>query len=972
MAENRLKSRREKKGVKMRLNRVLQNKSHRAFLLAAAVGIAMAATVFTISCGEDGSDGKEGASCSISGSGVPYTVTCSGVEVGLLDGVNGEPGLPGSTGETGSKGASCSLSPSGNSYTITCGGDIQGTLGGCGINTKDRETTIDCGPSKIRLCDNQVFDPSEYYCSESGVALVVGYCGGDGTSDAIDAIAYNPSKYYCGFKTEALFEAGKPDTIPICEGAGVSPHHNEPNEAIYDDTDGKWVLSYDNDVPALAIDWKDEFCQVSRDGEVNSLNGVFVPNEDKKTAEPSECNGIKVKTNENTWKGEYCGYKDNKAASKSVVNTACGNGDEPNAVAFEKEYCTISSSISQLTEATDRFCGKVKLGERAAVKGKINPSTEKGILPSGAFKGEYCGYTRANWNKTIAGRIDTTSGGFQTGAKAHDTLYLDVIKSGICGDGKGPNDSSSYDFRTNNTPGWVTSQPKWLNQFCQGQDRLNPTKTVVAPTAAILDGSLDVYCMKNVAVEFSNKGVANQRLNEGGWKGEGCIFAKPTDYPGSATSTDASYFGAPTVAKSGRCGDGLMPNDANLSRYNPGGAYFVSSPTYSSTVQPFWHNEYCQYSESEGNTVRVGIVLTTVSGVSRDADMFEKYCVTDTVLVGDTDPIKNASYLDKLQKADATKMLDKDAAKSTQYCGFKTRNDLHNLTALSNPKATFTRLEKCTNGDMPNAANDITAAMTVGNPTTSTEITSKAWFKNEFCQYDKDAGGSGIPGTKKVGIVLTVSGSVLRDVNILTKYCPSDTTFTKVGGTQGSVADGDYGNENYITKFQTIVSASSNNLRLNEKASNNNQYCGFESKSKMDNEVKIPTLLTTEVPGVVSGNVKRPSFKVLTGRCTNPDDNVGPNQARAGYTSWANEYCQVKNRLDGFTTRVGSSSSDVYCISSEASYDYTSATANAGRLNEGSWKGQYCFDDEKVGVCTGGYVPISGAASTDNPKCELP
>ncbi|MDR2554859.1 MAG: hypothetical protein LBC64_05460 [Fibromonadaceae bacterium] len=972
----------------MRLNRVLQTKLNRVSLLTAGICMAMAAAIFTISCGEDGPDGPAGASCILSGTGVPYTVTCSGVEVGLY---NGEPGEPGDRGPTGQKGQSCSLTQSGSNYTVTCGGDVQGTLGGCRIITNGPESIIDCGPTKVSLCNDELFDPSEYVCKADGTTTSTAFCGPES-----DGLIYNPTKKYCGFKDSASWVAGKLSVLDLCG-------EDSPNKAVAGATDDDpWVLvgndGTDSDDELDA--WEEEYCQVSRTGDtdidgVELVGGVYVPKETKAAAKRSDntCNGVDVVLNKDTWQGEYCGFATSSSSTKSVVKNACGNGDGPDEEAFGKTYCAITSASDYLTSASDKFCANVKLGKvipaSLAAANKLNANTSKDVLARDAWKGEYCGYTRADFIKTIKTFATDSTGATApaagTGGKvtaADSILYLSVIKgnagkqcetaSSITG-GKniGPNDSAAYDFRhtaltVSGTITWTAgAAPKWLNQFCQVAASGNPSSP--APTAMPKVGDVSVYCTLKPDTISSSVSVAAMRINEGSFKGQACVFANLAAYP-----TSAKPLGAPTVVANTACKDDSgVPNDASLSRYIGTVPGTPATTDYYGTItaanQSFWHNEFCQPDAADENKIkRVGIALAG-TGKLRDANILKKYCTADTTFAAGADDAANTvNYVAKFQAAGANQYIDKDVAKATQYCGFLTKADLH--TTIK-----FTRRTRCTDGTAPNLATDITQAMvtaTIGNPTTAAELTTKGYFKNEYCQYNPETGL-----TTKVGISLAniaASGDpILRDKKILLKYCPQDTAIA---------AASDRGNAAYIEKFQnTNVSQLP---RLNADAANNNQYCGFESKAKMETEATNPNVTTTEVAGS-AGKVKRPNFKVsgtatATSRCSNPDGNFGPNQARdegddgREYTSWDNEYCQASKRTDGFTTRVGGAGN--YCIPDEATFDYTDASkANGLRLNEGSWKGQYCFDaDQKIGICTGGWVPMADAKSTDVVRCELP
>jgi len=78
--------------------------------------------------------------------------------------------------------------------------------------------------------------------------------------------------------------------------------------------------------------------------------------------------------------------------------------------------------------------------------------------------------------------------------------------------------------------------------------------------------------------------------------------------------------------------------------------------------------------------------------------------------------------------------------------------------------------------------------------------------------------------------------------------------------------------------------------------------------------------------------------KVLTGVC---DNGIGPNESSfgAGYCRWTEE------------TSKGTEWTDFLC--------------GTDKVNEGSWKGEYCYSDLKPAVCTGGWLPNIDKKSTD-------
>jgi len=199
----------------------------------------------------------------------------------------------------------------------------------------------------------------------------------------------------------------------------------------------------------------------------------------------------------------------------------------------------------------------------------------------------------------------------------------------------------------------------------------------------------------------------------------------------------------------------------------------------------------------------------------------------------------------------------------------------------------------------------------------------------------------------------------LRDEAILSKYCPSDTSLTIV---KDPIADFDNGTGKYLDKFQAA-----NVLTIN-KGSNQKQYCGFKDKAAREAENSGTAGTTTEGTGSTTTKLVRPKFAVLTTRC---DDFKGINAAYDDYPTpatlvagqrsqqWDNEYCQARDDARTQTKRVGGVSN--YCGSD---IDWAKPSSYAA-MNKDTWKGEYCFDDFKVGKCYGGQIPATGSVSTD-------
>jgi len=685
----------------MRLNRVLQNKFHRVSLLAAVISMAMAATIFTISCsGEDGSDGRNGTNkCSVSSAGV---ITCGGETIGTLaTGPAGDKGPDGIlyNGLPGPVGASCAINSeavNGN-YQIVCTNDTENTparwLEGCEKETfliSPKQVNLVCGETTVFMCEHAssdaslwVFDPSKYYCNNTSGILSIPttntapyiFCGsGD------DEVLINSNQQYCGFASKAAFDAGKPTPINLCMNkteAGPPTAANKPNEAS---------LSADVWVLAVGGTWQNEYCQVKR---------VLVdnkPTDSRTKALPTTC-GLDTAfvANKDVWNGEYCGYADStNAATPGSLRTnkvkrynACADGIGPDSIALGKGYCKMMNKTSTHSVYSDEFC-RVN-GSRLSIN-QINEFQKPKYLTAGDWKDEYCGF------ETEAGFL------------ANDLKKL----TGTCGDGStGPN---GYD---------VTN---WQNQYCQVkfENRASGYTTRV--------GGANAYCIKNASTAFRTAGPAN-RFNEKAWRNQYCGYSSQDDADnanlttmtglcadgltgpnqggwnneycgvltktGIATATSERCSGAPinegswkseycgytnkqafddstiTVQK-GICGDGGKPN---------------------SKTATSWENEYCQV---PADSAKNG--WTQLVGVAAGAAMFNYYCLGDT-----TGAVASGAYLTAGPEARIN-----EGEWKNQYCGFDSKADFDNKS--------FKIISKvCSDNTIPNPA------------------TSPAWT-NDYCQ----------------------------------------------------------------------------------------------------------------------------------------------------------------------------------------------------------------------------------------------
>jgi len=851
----------------MRLNRVLQ--------LTAAIGMTVAATIFTISC-SDGEDGKNGANCTVSGSEGDWSVTCDGNPVGTLtNGPKGPSGTDGIPGATGPAGVDCELvALTVSSYQIKCGGVVKGSLEGCNTSSLGKEVFVACdGSSTVSLCDGKVFDSSKNYCDASGgTSSTVLLCGPDN-------VTYSPVKQYCGFVSEAAAIAKEPAVLPLCVASTSLPlssapgtgADSKPNEAVLNSSSSKWDLQGGT--------WKDEYCQVTRTLSSGNISDA------KKKAVPMDCDVNKVKINENTWKGEYCGFASADAVTKSVVNNACGDGKGPDRDAFGKEYCQMTRKTDTLTTSVTTFCAVGTSASSVATPiNKVESKIDKDVLLTIAdWKDEYCGYEseEATTNKVLSvltGTCDYSSISLGSDGKFTSGTAINY----------GPNASSAQ---------------TWENQYCQVPFALKDStfrKTV------LVKGS-SAYCIKDASNAFKTAGD-EARVNKDSWQNQYCGYSDKESYDANPK--------APSV-QIGVCGNGIGPNSSDLG----------------------WENGYCQ-ANRKGETKKVGLPVGSASNAAGIANNI--YC-------GVTALPESRNF---------TGSLNKDVW-SDQYCGYATLEDFNKTNTTTGTKVlTLSVLNgTCTtNNGTDWAANTATPALGPNAYTDASGSAVTAW-KNQYCQTISKTDA----GTKIVGVDPTTT--TFDVANVLGIYCLTDTTGWGVNGGK-------------------IYATAGLSARINDRTWKS-EYCGFESRKDLD-----PTL-----DGSIAAPTTGVIFTKLTTMCTN---NEKPNAAPI--TAWTNDYCQG-NYADNTTKKVSgvadvtassNAGKSIYCISTTdiAGKDATVLTASEtskSRLNEGGWKGEFCFDDSR-GVCLGGQiakgttptasipglVATTGTKSSDADACTTP
>jgi len=394
----------------MRLNRVL--------LLAATINILIFALAFTISCsgGEDGPRGRDADHCIVDDN---WDILCTSSVTGKTDlagHLNGGEGDPGAPGDQGDRGDGCKLGEKVEgtaSYQILCGPagseEVKGILDGCVLSFRgEAEVSITCGATSLGLCKGEAYDPETYYCDPKDGRLELdpdndfGECGEN-------LVKYNKKSHYCGW-AEDDEKNGITEESHVYKICGSDADADQPNKDA----------------------WNKDYCRYVSEKEAMSSNEYC-----------ADGNPI----NKDSWKEQYCGYADKNAVSKKVLTGICdrhgtaiirfassGGTDEnlagfaiknyvrgPNEIAFGQGYCEVrfEDRAKNITTYSERICGQ---------NGRPN---EKKWL------NQYCGY--AKFDDKIPTKVmnDMCSDGTRPGARgdfvatasydATGNMYIDAI-----------------------------------------------------------------------------------------------------------------------------------------------------------------------------------------------------------------------------------------------------------------------------------------------------------------------------------------------------------------------------------------------------------------------------------------------------------------------------------------------------------------------------------------------------------------
>jgi len=195
-------------------------------------------------------------------------------------------------------------------------------------------------------------------------------------------------------------------------------------------------------------------------------------------AKPSDndCSENGAKLNENTWLGEYCGYKTAAATKKTKITPtvaqgggACGllqpNSETQPADNEDVQYCTVDKDGKMsLAKPSDNDCvgNAVKLNE-------------------GSWKGDYCGYASATAANKTKITPNANQGGKDCGALAPNSKELpasalDLEYCTVASPGAPLSLAKVSDTPCNK----VLNQGKWNNDFCVPADAASATWKVIS------------------------------------------------------------------------------------------------------------------------------------------------------------------------------------------------------------------------------------------------------------------------------------------------------------------------------------------------------------------------------------------------------------------------------------------------------------------------------------------------------------
>jgi len=953
----------------MRLNRVLQ--------MTAAIGITVAATIFTISCGEDGADGNQGTDCTVTSStgSAPFAIVCGGAVVGSLnDGSNGSTGAPGAAGADGK---SCGITSAAGGWQVSCAGEVKGTLSGCSVNqssTNIYDIELSCGATKVNLCNNDSYDTSDYFCKSDGTAaLAKGFCGPNKTP-------YNVETQYCGFENETAFKSKTVKVLAKCtedtDPAGAG--HDQPNWAdTLATSDGTWYLEGNK-----TKEWEGKYCKITRNlayyngsNVLTKLSGTGTGADNDTLAAiaagyyidipsvstPEVCGTAPITPNNGSWKGQYCGYEANNSNSRKMKDNACGSGEFPDTEILGRTYCQMRSKTDKLTRLADttgglQYCGVMVLNQdrvddiaadfpsfkvtdyRGDSRSRltINALDNKGILAPSNFPGEYCTWAKTDVDSTFKG-----TGDYEFVLK-FSKVTARIGATAACGNGVGPNERMVYlqdliNSKKSSTPG---HRPLWRNEYCQFQPPVGGAASVSEPK-----GGKEAYCVKTASGFVTGATPSRARGGSALWQDTLVSRDTTTLLKMNATSYSKDYCGYENATKYAPATGSnierkvlnvICNNEGNNDNDKPNNFVVVDTLGY-------FPNEYCQ-ADKNGSTTLVGLVIPPGSDpsspdpkefIESDArKLAGTYCRLDMTALPTTgtraDSIK---AITDIYNSSALVTLNKDGWRK-EYCGYNTNADF-----IASKPTKISNNTICDDGGFPNEVYTTDAL---------------GFWGNQFCKAN-GTGSNQLAGFKgdKTSLGGTSTNYYIISDTLLLTYCADTTSLNAkylklLNPSAAGNADTLAYNDAFIALFQNSSTAKLNKDVWATSGSGVNikkgEYCGYAD-----------SLAST-----------KGKYSKQTGICGTTSASKGPNQVK-GFTGWDYEYCQANDA--GSLAVVGGNSA--YCFDPSKEFNSKIAIAN-NRLNENAWQGQFCFADYVRKECYGGNVMADGATSTDPNKCVAP
>jgi len=444
----------------------------------------------------------------------------------------------------------------------------------------------------------------------------------------------------------------------------------------------------------------------------------------------------------------------------------------------------------------------------------------------------------------------------------------------------------------------------WQNQYCK---YISPRIAVAPKVSSALCG-----------------GRGGARWNEGSWKGEYCGYLEKVNNKGFFQSV-----------QKGLCDD--WDDDATHPDHKRG------------PNEDYFNAGYCTVLPDD-----------RVTGKTTYVDEYDDRIGNGNVLIGNF-------------CGSGSKNKPNNGKWNKEYCGFVWKNDNSTppqLVASAEKEKVYSDI--CDDKDGPMSFNDTKYAYCevkfenrLNGFTTRTGLlcgatgqpNKNSWLR-QYCGYKNDK--SDAPDKVYTGICDD-------------GYGPSENGYNKAEYCQ---AKGDS-----TTVLSTFTCDIGSDSKINVDVWKG-EYCGYAS---------LDAAGTSKLTGACGdAEDKGPNSDVFGGGyCTAIDKKghmeystafCGPDSTKVNEGSWKGEYCGFESetslRPDKIYTGVCDNGGGPneggfnagYCRMNEESStetEFTDVLCGGATMNEGEWKGEFCYADDKVAVCTGGRIPNLDKKSTD-------